>query len=177
MITVTETSGGIHVRQDRFLNNGTADADENETLWFGIFASTREKIFILFRNVPLGILTVDEDGQVNIDKTAFLEEREKNLAIDASKNFKLNAGTVGFCEFHFPVDDGFGLISFEDRVLYTPERLSKIATEAAKEDSVFSLNDRIGLLYDVSELSKAGLSKLSAFLTLVDTWRNEANCK
>jgi aminopeptidase 2 len=58
-----------------------------------------------------------------------------------------------------------------------PERLSNIATEAAKEDSVFSLNDRIGLLYDVSELSKAGLSKLSAFLTLVDTWRNETNCK
>jgi aminopeptidase 2 len=101
LITVTETSSGIHVRQDRFLSNGTPDGDENETLWFGIFASTRE-IFILFRNVPLGILTVDEDGQVNIDKTAFLEEREKTLAIDTGKNFKLNAGTVGFCEFHFP---------------------------------------------------------------------------
>jgi aminopeptidase 2 len=80
--------------------------------------------------------------------------------------------------FISPVDDGFGLIFLKkDRVLYTPERLSKIATEAAKEDSVFSLNDRIGLLYDVSELSKAGLTKLSTFLTLVDTWRNETNCK
>jgi hypothetical protein len=74
---------------------------DNGPLWFGIFASTREKIFILFRNVPLGILTVDEDGQVDIDKTAFLEEREKTLAIDAGKNFKLNAGTVGFREISF----------------------------------------------------------------------------
>jgi aminopeptidase 2 len=62
-------------------------------------------------------------------------------------------------------------------VLYTPERLSKIAMEAAKEDSVYSLSDRIGLLNDVAELSKAGLAELSSLLTLVDIWRNEPNCE
>ncbi|KAJ7877349.1 leucyl aminopeptidase [Mycena leptocephala] len=144
LITVTETSTGIHVRQDRYLNNGTPSADDNETIW----------------NIPLAILTVAEDGQVHVDKTAILEEREKTWAIDTSRTFKLNAGTIGFY-----------------RVSYTPERLAKIATEAAKKDSVFSLSDRIGLLCDVSELSKAGLTQVSSLLTLIDIWRNETNCK
>ncbi|KAJ7666625.1 leucyl aminopeptidase [Mycena polygramma] len=142
LITVTETPNGIHVRQDRYLSSGPPEADDNETIW----------------NVPLGILTVNEDGTVYVDNTAILEEREKTLAIDINKPFKLNAGTTGLY-----------------RVLYTSERLSKIATEAAKEDSVFSLSDRIGLIYDVSQLAKAGLTKLSSLLTLVDIWRNETN--
>ncbi|KAJ7242384.1 ERAP1-like C-terminal domain-containing protein [Mycena haematopus] len=143
LITVSETSSGIHVRQDRYLDNGTPTAEENETIW----------------NVPLAILTVNEDGLVHIDKTALLEEKEKTFAIDTNKTFKLNAGSIGLY-----------------RVLYTPERLSKIATEAAKGDSVFSLSDRIGLLRDVAELSKAGLTQVSSLLTLFDIWRHETNC-
>ncbi|KAJ7102847.1 leucyl aminopeptidase [Mycena epipterygia] len=142
LITVTETSTGIHVRQDRFLNSGAPNAEDNETIW----------------NVPLGILTVDKEGQVHVDKTAILEEREKTITIDTTRSFKLNAGTIGVY-----------------RVLYTPERLSKIAIEAAKEDSIFSLSDRMGLIYDVAELSQAGLAQLSSFLTLIDLWRNETN--
>jgi aminopeptidase 2 len=71
----------------------------------------------------------------------------------------------------------FVLTPLLDRVSYTPERLEKIATEAAKEDSVFSLSGRIGLLYDVSELSKAGLTQVNSLLTLFDIWRNETNCE
>ncbi|KAJ7018485.1 leucyl aminopeptidase [Mycena alexandri] len=142
LITVTETSNGIHVRQDRFLNDGTPDTEENKTIW----------------NVPLRILTVENDGQVLVDNKAILEEREKAFPIDTTKTFKLNAGTVGFY-----------------RVLYTPERLSKIATAAAKANSVFSLSDRIGLMYDVAALSDAGLAKLSTLLTLTDIWRNDQN--
>lgn len=63
-----------------------------------------------------------------------------------------------------------------DRVLYTPERLSKIAAEATKEDSIFSLNDRLGLVQDAMALSKAGLLKLSGALTLVDIFKNEKEC-
>jgi aminopeptidase 2 len=77
----------------------------------------------------------------------------------------------------FYANDRFVLTFIRDRVLYTPERLAKIATEAAKKDSVFSLSDRVGLLYDVSELSKAGLTQVSSLLTLIDIWRNETNCK
>ncbi|KAJ7207877.1 leucyl aminopeptidase [Mycena pura] len=143
VITVTESSAGIRVRQDRFLNSGAPDATENDTIW----------------NVPLAILTVGAAGQIHIDKTVVLEEREKTIALDTSRHFKLNARTVGFY-----------------RVLYTPERLLRIATEAAKGESIFSLDDRLGLLDDVAELAKGGLGPSSSLLALADIWRNESNC-
>ncbi|KAJ7457967.1 leucyl aminopeptidase [Mycena galericulata] len=142
LITVSETAEGIHVRQNRFLVSGEPTADEDTTIW----------------TVPLEILTVEKDGQVHINKTAVLDEREKTFALDTSRTFKINAGTIGTY-----------------RVLYTPERLSKIAAEAAKENSVFALQDRIGLIYDVAALSAAGLAQLSSLFTLIDIWRNESN--
>lgn len=63
-----------------------------------------------------------------------------------------------------------------DRVLYSPERLAKIAEEAAKVDTVFSLDDRIGLVHDTMALSQAGLAKVSGALDLVNTLRNEKEC-
>ncbi|PPQ65107.1 hypothetical protein CVT24_003068 [Panaeolus cyanescens] len=106
-------------------------------------------------NVPLSLLST-KDGKSSIDHSAILEEREKVIPIDTTQPFKLNAETTGVF-----------------RVLYTPERLAKIAAEAAKENSAFSLNDRIGLVHDSMALSKAGLQKLSSALTLIDTWKNE----
>ncbi|KAG5645001.1 hypothetical protein DXG03_007278 [Asterophora parasitica] len=140
VLTVSETPTGISVRQDRFLETGHAEPQDNETVW----------------NVPLSILSVDKDGKAVVNKEALLEEREQTFELDTSKPFKLNAGTTGVY-----------------RVLYTPERLSKIAEEAAKNDSIFSLNDRIGLVHDALALSKAGLAKLSSALTLVDGLKNE----
>ncbi|KAJ6513872.1 leucyl aminopeptidase [Mycena vitilis] len=140
VITVTENPNGIRVRQDRFLETGQVDPKENEIIW----------------NVPLSILTTDSNGQAKTDKTAILEEREKDITLDTSGVFKLNAGTVGVY-----------------RVLYTPERLAKIAAEASKENSIFTLDDRMGILYDVMALSKAGLAKLSDTLTVIDLWSNE----
>ena len=61
--------------------------------------------------------------------------------------------------------------------MYTPDRLALIAKEAAKEGSVFSLDDRLGLINDVMALSKAGQAKLSSALTLIDSWRGEKECK
>jgi aminopeptidase 2 len=63
-----------------------------------------------------------------------------------------------------------------DRVLYTPERLAKIASETAKEDSVFTLNDRIGLVHDSMALARAGFAKLSSAMNLVNILRNEKEC-
>ena len=63
-----------------------------------------------------------------------------------------------------------------DRVLYTPERLIKIANEAVKENSPFSLEDRIGLVYDTFALAKAGYLNISSVLSLYDTLRNEKEC-
>lgn len=142
VLTVTETAGGIQVRQDRFLETGRANDKDNETLW----------------NVPLSILSVGQDGKIIHDRKTVLNEREKFFELDVSKPFKLNAGTTGVY-----------------RVLYTPERLAKIAEEAAKPNnqSSFTLDDRIGLVHDAMALSKAGLAKLSSALTLVNLLRNE----
>ncbi|KAG2116512.1 uncharacterized protein F5147DRAFT_673191 [Suillus discolor] len=139
VITVTEGENGIHVRQDRFLESGPAEEKDNETIW----------------NVPLALLTATND-KVNIDKSVVLDTREKTLAIDTSKPFKLNAGTYGVY-----------------RVLYSDERFAAIAKEAAKGDTVFSLNDRIGLVHDIMTLSKAGFCKVSSALTIVDILHDE----
>lgn len=65
-----------------------------------------------------------------------------------------------------------------DRVLYEPSRLAKIAEEAARDNSIFTLNDRLGLVYDCVALSKAGLAKVSTALTLIDILgKTEKECK
>ncbi|KAG1794224.1 uncharacterized protein HD556DRAFT_1476120 [Suillus plorans] len=116
VIAVTEGENGIHARQDRFLESGSAEEKGNETIW----------------NVPLALLTATND-KVNIDKPADLDTREKALPTDTSMPFKLNAGTYGVY-----------------RALYSDERFAAIARKAAKGDTAFSLNDRIGLLHNIT---------------------------
>lgn len=140
LLTVTESKEGVTVRQDRFLESGPAPDKENETIW----------------TIPLSLLSVGPDGKAVVDKSAVLDVREKVLAIDPSKPFKLNAGTTGVY-----------------RVLYTPERLAKIAAEAATGDAIFTLRDRIGLVHDTFDLAKAGFADVSSALTLVDILKEE----
>ncbi|KAK7693087.1 hypothetical protein QCA50_002652 [Cerrena zonata] len=141
VVTVTETSGGIHVRQDRFLESGPALPKDNETIW----------------TIPLCLVTAGPDGKPVVDRSVVLDIREKTIPFDTSKPYKLNSGTVGVY-----------------RVLYTPERLAVIAKEAAKpQGSLFTFEDRIGLINDSPALAKAGLVQLSSTLTLIDNFRNE----
>ncbi|PFH48473.1 hypothetical protein AMATHDRAFT_65385 [Amanita thiersii Skay4041] len=140
VLTVTETAGAIHIRQDRFLEIGCAEGEDNDTLW----------------NVPLGILTVDEGGRSLIDQEQTLTSREMTIPLDTSKPFKLNANTTGVY-----------------RVLYAPEILEKIRHEMIKENSCFSLNDKLGLINDSMALSKAGLAKLGTTLSLIESLKNE----
>ncbi|GJE96509.1 aminopeptidase [Phanerochaete sordida] len=107
-------------------------------------------------SIPLTILAIDGGGKASVDRAVLLDEREKVVSVDTSKPFKLNAGTIGMY-----------------RVLYGPERLAKIAQEAAKRNSVFSLEDRLGLLLDALVLSKAGYSLASSVLTLYNILRDE----
>ncbi|KAK7043674.1 Aminopeptidase 2 mitochondrial [Paramarasmius palmivorus] len=107
-------------------------------------------------NVPLSILTVDANGKAVVDNAAVLDAREKTYSLDTSKPFKLNAGTNGVY-----------------RVLYSEAAMKKIAVEVAKPDSVFTLEDRLGLISDSMALSKAALMKLSSALTLIDALRGE----
>ncbi|OCH95247.1 hypothetical protein OBBRIDRAFT_788437 [Obba rivulosa] len=106
--------------------------------------------------IPLNVISVSKNGDATIDKQVVLQDREATIPIDTSKPFKLNAGTVGFY-----------------RVLYSPERLDSIGKEAIKADSIFSLEDRIGIVLDALALSRAGFMKVSSALQLIQTLRNE----
>ena len=62
-------------------------------------------------------------------------------------------------------------------MLYSPDITAKISAEAAKPDSIFSLNDRMGLILDSVALAKAGFSDTSSMFTLIDGLRGEKECK
>lgn len=61
-------------------------------------------------------------------------------------------------------------------MLYSPDITAKISSEAAKPDSILSLNDRIGLVLDSVALAKAGFSDTSDMFTLIDSLRGEKEC-
>lgn len=63
------------------------------------------------------------------------------------------------------------------RVLYPPERLAKLADDAAKAQSIFSLQDRMGLVDDTLALAKAGYCTVGDALSLIDVLRDEKDCK
>ncbi|TDL27596.1 hypothetical protein BD410DRAFT_782728 [Rickenella mellea] len=107
-------------------------------------------------HVPLTLVQTGPDGKAKQDNSILMKEREVSIKLDTSKPFKLNADTTGVY-----------------RVLYSPDRLAKIAAEAAKGDSVFSLGDRIGLVHDSFALSTAGFAKVSDALVLVEALRGE----
>lgn len=100
--------------------------------------------------VPLELKTV-KDGKVSVDHKAVLSERETTLDLGGAKTFKLNAETVGVY-----------------RVAYSAERLALLGEEAAKADSAFSVEDRVGLVSDAMTLCRAGASKTSGALSLVN---------
>lgn len=62
---------------------------------------------------------------------------------------------------------------FTDRVLYSPERLSKLGDEASKKGSALSLNDRIGLVQDAFVLAKSGYGPTSGALNLISKLKSE----
>ncbi|KAG8895964.1 Aminopeptidase 2 mitochondrial, partial [Tulasnella sp. 417] len=109
--------------------------------------------------IPLNVKTADASSKVSTDRSVVLSEREATISLDTSKPFKLNAQTTGFY-----------------RVAYPPERLKKIGEEAAKENSVFSLEDRMGLVSDAMILAKAGISQTSTALDLIQSLKNEKEC-
>ncbi|KAH8102858.1 peptidase family M1-domain-containing protein [Cristinia sonorae] len=106
--------------------------------------------------IPLFVLTVSDKGEAIIDRQILLNEREKFIPLDTTKVFKVNTGTVGVY-----------------RVLYSDERLVKLAYEAVKHKSVLSLEDRMGLVLDAPAIAKAGLIQTSSALALIDAFRNE----
>ena len=81
VLTVTEGTDSIHVRQNRFLSTGDPAPEEDETLW----------------QVPLALKTV-QDGKATTDMNAMLPGvRETDIPVPDAKNsvWKLNAETIG----------------------------------------------------------------------------------
>ncbi|KAG9123895.1 Aminopeptidase 2 mitochondrial [Ceratobasidium sp. 392] len=107
-------------------------------------------------HVPLSLLTTDANGKKTVDHGVVLSEREADIKLDTSKPWKLNAGTVGVF-----------------RTAYTPERLAKLGEEAARENSAFGLEDRVGLVSDAMVLARAGYGKTSGGLSLISCLRGE----
>ncbi len=98
VLTVMETPTGIKVRQDRFLENGPAKPEDNETP--SLFPSFSQPLRS-YRSVPLGLVTTSAHGQSLIDNAAILETREAEFKFDTTKPFKINADTNGVCgSFH-----------------------------------------------------------------------------
>ncbi|KAL7281141.1 hypothetical protein ACG7TL_004449 [Trametes sanguinea] len=87
-ISVVEKEGGIQVRQDRYLETGPAEPEDNETIW----------------TIPLNLLTVRARGTSQIDHTVLLDSRERFIRLDTSKPFKVNAGTKGFYVVQYSPD-------------------------------------------------------------------------
>jgi aminopeptidase 2 len=118
------------------------------------------------------LLTVDKDGKPSVQKELVLDSREMDIELDISKPFKLNAGTVTPGQSTVGSNAGCPHCDIV-RVLYSPERLIKIAAEAAEGEGVFSIDDRIGLVSDAAALAGAGFAKTSAVLQMVHELRNE----
>lgn len=106
--------------------------------------------------VPLELKTVGSNGKASVNHKAILHDREATFDVGDAKAFKLNAETVGVY-----------------RVAYSPERLSALGEEAAKKESGFTTEDRIGLVSDAMTLARAGYSKTSGGLNLVSKLSGE----
>ncbi|KAJ7247921.1 hypothetical protein B0H12DRAFT_1203161 [Mycena haematopus] len=137
VVTVKETSDGVHLTQSRFLLTGK---EPEETIWV----------------IPLQIFSFDNTGHVHIDRDMVLREREQFFPLDTTRPFKINAGTTGYY-----------------RVKYSSDRLKAIGVEAAKEQSLFSVADRVGLVNDAFALAKADILKMSDALSLSYALRSE----
>ncbi|KAJ7052146.1 leucyl aminopeptidase [Mycena amicta] len=103
--------------------------------------------------IPLNIATVDTAGTVAVNRTILLSTRELFVPLDTSRPFKLNTGSSGFY-----------------RVLYSSDRLNKLALVSAKYD----LCDCIGMMNDAMALAKAGFAPVSSVLTLIEGFAGDS---
>lgn len=121
-------------------------------------------------------------GMVSLSSTghSFYENGWKPFLWTQPYRLSLIRGLMVFVRRPFIILCNLGFVfcwsHYADRVLYTSERWASIFAEAAKEDSIYTLDDRMGLIQDSMELSRAGLTKLSSLLTFVDMLKNEKEC-
>jgi aminopeptidase 2 len=130
----------------------------------------------LNRKIPLNILTVNDSGEVTVQRQIVMTAREETYEIDTTKPYKLNAGTSGVCESYL-MEALKGCLSATDRVLYTPERITTLGKQCSQANSPFSVTDRMGLISDVMQLGKSGLLQTSAGLSLIHEIKGDTECE
>ena len=80
VVTVTEKSGQINLRQQRFLLSGDVKSEEDQTTWW----------------IPLGLHTGDSASTASIHKTTALTQKEETIK-DVNEGFyQLNKNLTGF---------------------------------------------------------------------------------
>lgn len=181
LLTVTEKDGSIHVRQDRFLETGPAAEKDNQTLWYvpaRAYLICTWNVTILLGKFPWTLRLSEPMGSLKSTPPSWKIRRSPFLWIQASRSnwIMIQLVSVSDCT-HLSLGDPFHWDILSDRVLYSPERLDKIGAEAAKKDSSFTMNDRMGLVNDIFALSNAGFGKVSAALALIQNLRQEEECK
>jgi len=84
----------------------------------------------------------------------------------------LNTGTIGVCKC-LRISPLMYANFCSDRVLYSPDHLSKLGDEATRANSSLSREDRMGLVSDAFVLGRAGYGETSAALDLMKKLRND----
>ena len=134
VVTVTEGTGSIHLKQNRFLRTADVKPEEDQTL-YPVFLALRTK-----------------EG---VDEDLTLFDREADFKLKELDFFKLNA-------------DHSGLY----RTSYTPERLRKLGISA--KEGLLTVEDRAGMIADAGSLAASGYQKTSGILSLLDSFKHEA---
>jgi len=134
VVTVTEGTDSIHLKQNRFLRTADVKPEEDQTL-YPVFLALRTK-----------------EG---VDEDLTLFDREADFELKELDFFKLNA-------------DHSGLY----RTSYTPERLRKLGISA--KEGLLTVEDRAGMIADAGSLAASGYQKTSGILSLLDSFKHEA---
>lgn len=98
---------------------------------------------------PINLAIRTKEG---INESVLLDARSTTIELDDPSFFKLNGDQAGIY-----------------RVKYSPERVAKLA----QSSDLLSVEDRMGLISDARALASSGYAKTSAFLELINGWKNE----
>ncbi|KAM0739212.1 hypothetical protein ACQRIT_006949 [Beauveria bassiana] len=101
--------------------------------------------------VILGLRT-----EAGIDRSMVMADRKITLNVQAGSFFKLNADHTSIY-----------------RTLYSPEILARLGQAA--QEGILGVADRTGLVADAAALTAAGYTKTSTFLTLAQSFKDEAS--
>lgn len=128
--------------------SGSIHLKQNRFLRTGDVTEDEDKILY---PVPLGLRTTD-----GIDRALVMSKREMTITLPMDKFFKLNANQGSIF-----------------RTLYMPDKLRRLGESA--HAGLLSIEDRIGLVTDASELSIAGHQPTSVVLDLLNSFRSETD--